>query len=1071
MTQQRSDFRLKSQIALPENSSFDTLLERPLLAAPMFQAINVEGLPYPPGLSSNILVPEIEVPTGFSRILDYAVYTDGLQVNSDCDVLDVNIRDLIYETIPNSGVEVHVNITSSDCKLDLLSLAYFEIGYSVRPHWATFQWCACSQDLVHYDLSMGFPSGDELFEFIQSDPRFFMAIIEVEPLPEKATMDRLQSHKADQITAALCRPTYFIDRFETRKSTMKDGSAKAFHSPITGQPKSELSGFPSELLGAAIMAVFSQFDGPINTESPSFFDMMSWINGNSTIEPMMDSDLLVALAKKTFEGVGALLFSELVLRPENRNVSGTITWIESRLRLRLASTVSICILLAILASLALMIISAWPASSNSAPDTIASIAASLDSHLEKVEKYFPAPMRKQIRTPPINSVPDEPMSGLRNPKERQSHSVAPSERERRNLGHMQRQKNAGDGIWWYSSAGSLWFMILIIGLPLASIIGLEATQHFSDRHSGIANLKGSILFAAMPYIPMIVAVVTGIIWASLESISITFAPFVALRNGRASTSRSIGLQFQGKLLPHAFYLAIKHNHYPTIAALLGNFLTRFLTIIAVGLITVVGYRHEEVVTVSRGDTLMITVDGFLSGVHVSMISSSIEFEGLNSSEWTYEGLVFNRLNQPAAIATIEGNNSTLSTKIPAIRPRLNCTALESTKRIANETDGYWTHEESDYINVEYRTILPSATWCETPLPGNMSQTPIWIQNFPIPKNGTIGIIERANSMLWYRDESPGEVRGDFLFGSPFPSEARSGCPQFSVTFGWAKVLNSIGQGNQTKYEIQSNLGTILCHQNLEQVDVDVRFNLPEYSLDSSHIPIPDETSAKPIHQSNGLISFEFDQTNFIEAFSYHVLHKAVTVLHGSAPVEEPLLKAAVLGRESCLADNLIGEENTGNLSTAIDGMYQRFMAQAISTQMRVDLEHDGLPDSFKGSLTVDGIERLVQDRTSKNMLQVILGILIGCAIINYCALPFRDTLPCNPNSIAGIAVLIHRGSLLPKRKHESKQKESRLQIAIIDTKTYSLKWWREPEGTMRYGIDVDTNDSISAPRGEHALSE
>ena len=218
------------------------------------------------------------------------------------------------------------------------------------------------------------------------------------------------------------------------------------------------------------------------------------------------------------------------------------------------------------------------------------------------------------------------------------------------------------------------------------------------------------------------------------------------------------------------------------------------------------------------------------------------------------------------------------------------------------------------------------------------------------------------------------------------------------------------------------------------------------------------------------------------------------------------------GLDATPEQELVGLDNHKNFYQAINRMYRKYMALAINGNMRKPCPTSGCPSdllakrqaSFSDLQATISISapRLVQSRTSKLVLQILLGVMLFCGSLAYILTPMRNVLPCNPCTIAGKMALLAGSKLCwsndenvceccgkPRTQDadsmihavgEVDHHEERPEYiphgtewasdedlkAVFSKMRYTLGWWKRGYGNnkriyeKRYGIDIGRADGL-----------
>lgn len=307
----------------------------------------------------------------------------------------------------------------------------------------------------------------------------------------------------------------------------------------------------------------------------------------------------------------------------------------------------------------------------------------------------------------------------------------------------------------------------------------------------------------------------------------------------------------------------------------------------------------------------------------------------------------------------------------------------------------------------------------------------------------------------------------------FKSDPRNGKVNFTSPYDESRMWNNL--------LVDANVSTIVCSQHVQSVMTNLTLDYPGMTISTDTPPRPDETTVKwlknttatkdgttfqfapnsmllALNNPNGSLSAPFNQTDDVDRFTQalaYISHK----------------------EDNITFEDLMGTKNVESLRTAAQNLYGRYMAQAFSNNMRIDVNNDTPnitltdapwpPPTSKRSVPLEtqrrdttqpripailtqtgagGHTRRVQNRGPKIALQVMLGFMAAGAIITKLLLRTKELLPHEPYSIAGRAILVANGNLL-QHDTDSKATDGKEQ-------RYRLRWWKDSSGTERYGICI-----------------
>ncbi|KAL6895350.1 hypothetical protein HDV57DRAFT_6312 [Trichoderma longibrachiatum] len=1059
--------------------------------AQTYYGINFYGLRYPPGTAQDFVVPEFQVPSMAASNIEYSMSTDGAKVGYDCELLPItNGTETRMPWRSILAPYIVANVTTKDCNIKGVTLAagpdhnFYHIKNATQNYQAQFAVYPCNYD---FDFSRQYIDPGNLSMYTQvyntsRDLRLFMSVVDLRISPYNISVSSPKYMYLHNVTAALCKPSYELGRFEVGVPNANNGSAHALLASTAEQ--GAVQHFPHGSLAMAVETTVGNWvlgnggvDYVLTATVPTFFQLMSKKAGVKSIRSFMDPELLINTATDVFKGIAAQALHSIIVQPGNRTTTGSITYEEQRLRVKALSTGFMCGFLGILVIISIAMILTRPGFA--APDrpgatlSMASLLAS-SPRLNEILSYM-GPLSNErlqqhlaayhFRTTNVS----DPGAGV---------SIEPVQRhEVQTLSHPTEQSQ-GQVPSWRPMAGATWFLVLAICLPLAIIASLEIVQHFSDVNNGFVSIGQSSSVVLATYIPSAVALGVASLYAAMQMMAATFAPFAPLKRGNASAERTISLSLVGQIFPRAFYLSLRSRNFAVAIALFGTFLGGFLSIIVSGLYSSISVPVVKNITLHQGDRFNFDEANIsLDDNEAAAIDNLVEYLGLNSTRWISEDLVFNTFNQDAISSSNSSTNVPLTATIPAVRPSLNCTSIPNEDRqvtIFNQesTSAVFSmpgqseivNPQPGYVWVGVNTTMRYADWCET-TPHGMEKDKPWMQYFLLPNDTSMAYVGKGSILIWNgrivvgdgalnTDPTQG-IMGDAI------TEPDNGCPTFAATLGSMRLKKS-GKGSKARITgFEQDLATIVCYQNIEQVMTNVTWQLPHFSLDPTQLPKTDEGTARFLKSNRSSERFPFLPNAWLNGLINPLFNQTVPGPNNTDPANNHIdnfIKALVFSKDGRPVTELAGTKNVEHLENMTQRLYKVYMAQAISLNMRensTDADGASLP-TYDGVVTTSGHQRLQQNRGPKIALQVVLAVMVACGIATRLLLPVRDVLPHDPCSIAGTASLVAGGELVSRLASSMAELDGRTSTEVLLANgLFSLKWWRDEKGVERYGIDME----------------
>jgi hypothetical protein len=335
-----------------------------------------------------------------------------------------------------------------------------------------------------------------------------------------------------------------------------------------------------------------------------------------------------------------------------------------------------------------------------------------------------------------------------------------------------------------------------------------------------------------------------------------------------------------------------------------------------------------------------------------------------------------------------------------------------------------------------------------------------------------------------------------------------GCPSLlftlgTLTFGKNKTKTLSNSTVDRDWNVNPDVSTIVCWQNLERVETNVTLRYPDLTIPPENPPQPDESSVKWVQNRTAArdgTTFQFAPNNLFLSLSNPKGYPSepLTQADEMDSFSQAMVHIALKEHNLTLAE-FTGSAKDEMLPKIAQKLYGRYMAQALSNNWRVDFDKatpqinltDTLwkPDTKSPSSNLTsrlaarsisppttnlehlskGAEsasravhavithpdegartRMVQNRKPKIALQAMLGFMAVGAVLTKLLLRTKEVLPHEPYSIAGRAILVANGNMLEKINGER-------QVFGKD-RLYRLGWWKDTAGVERYGICVQPQE-------------
>jgi hypothetical protein len=516
-------------------------------AARLYHGTNFLGINYTTGTSDDFVISEIQVPSLSTPILDYTTIVEGLTIDYDCEILPITNATFSSKPLeglpsdpfndPNALTKFYSNIITPTCNITGVTVAHHgkaDGERAIQSYQGHYNFYVCN---TGYDYSDFVGGGDEGFAIESADLRLFLVVVDMRRAPYNEQPSWPQYLYINQMTAALCKASYFVDSFEAHSPSQLNGSAQAMLKRSPGHSRRPFETFSDSFLNIAMMNTLATWGFEITIKNssgfgekvPPLFELMSG-KDTSTLEPFLDSDLLISTSSKVFKGVAAQLLHRIAFRPINRNITGSVTIIEDRLKVQALSAGLMLGSFALLALISFSMIYLRPHSVVPvAPTTVVSSAVILASSptlsevLMQMNHKTGKSFWEHLKAFQFRSTLETASQAI--------FSIQVTEPDQ----NQSPPRNLDDDVKpvaWHPPAATLWFFILSISLPVALVIALEVVQYFSDKNHGIIEIKPSDALAFVTYVPAALTLGISLLYSSIEFLTATIAPLVALKAGR-----------------------------------------------------------------------------------------------------------------------------------------------------------------------------------------------------------------------------------------------------------------------------------------------------------------------------------------------------------------------------------------------------------------------------------------------------------------------------------------------------------------------------------------------------------
>jgi hypothetical protein len=1047
-----------------------------------------KGLPYPEGMKGNVVYPTFELPTFDSTTnSSVSVEVDVFYPHFICEVAQVTVTDFP----PNStSGKANISVSSPSCSIPsmgaqpVLTLEWPDIDL-VSPRQLTGQMrpvnCSGQEwgDASTYSGAIDAYSEVNWQLLTMADVRYNQTI--PSGLSSTSSINATAwSTVIEQISGIVCLPSYSMEKARVSYDLAQSPPRVTVDGPLT-RTNATLPEFSSQNMTYEFLnvqqAADEMFGGFLNsallleTQDP-FFQIVSQVHGGGYVA-LLNATTLKEAAPVAFQNIVAQMIHKYLVSPSSASLQGQLLQSENRLHIRAFPLWVMVGGFLTLAGLSFVILLCRPRNVVPRdPEPIASIAlvmsqsGDLQHILEGTGRAKLDDIRKRLS--PFRYASRIVVS-RDNPAVFKVEATVDGEKpSSTQLPQLE---------WWRPFP--IWISVFTLTLlsPILVIVIIEILQRISFRHDGIAPVpsdNGIDVQIYSRYLPAVVMLLIATLYNSLDFTVSLFAPFHALGLGSAPASKSIMSSLLGKTPPIALLTALRDSHwgafFSTTAALLGS----VLTILSSGLYTVEGVPAAKTIQLQRTDNFNTTwSNSAFNDSHAAILTSLTESFILTNPPFTSEEMAFPAIQglEPSWERNFKDLQSPLNVTLPALRASLNCTLVPAS---AVNVTGDYQLNIGVTIGVEARHPLPPD--CLLGGPGRnlsfMNWTNYYGFNVDSSNEAYIGAMLDLHVGPWNEglvDESSGED------DDPPQDDNPPGCPSLAFTFGHLayklKDPTTDNETGQTYYQTvttQPNLTTMICYQLLDEIQSNVTFLPPDFTISTAQPPVPHENSVRHLASGpHGETSFEYRPQEHIEDELKVLGQTQYPNPSSSWPLLDNFFIAVLAGKHPIEPANLTGEANQDNLMKAVQGFYRRYMAQAISANMRVSAP-SASPEIYTGTWQDPNSWRIKQNVGSKIAIQVFLGIMFVCGVLAYVLVKMRHMLPHDPCSIAGVCSLLagsemcgeQMRSAMPDGVQWMSDKELE-KNRVWEGWLFSMGWWEPKRGeAKRFGIDVGRAEKV-----------
>jgi hypothetical protein len=609
-------------------------------------------------------------------------------------------------------------------------------------------------------------------------------------------------------------------------------------------------------------------------------------------------------------------------------------------------------------------------------------------------------------------------------------------------------------VWWNPWSALLPISFLVLLLPCAGIALLEALFRLSQGSDGIATVSANRYTQyTWLYVPILLIFSLNSLFDAISSTNRTLQPYISMRERPSLASVSTKVDLIHRTTVSALFKAVKSGHLGVIAALAATLLGWTLPIAASSLFAArdvhqtmtIGLRQKDHFNPSSSLVSSSSVhDNFLP------LPGLILYNNLSQPRWTYGKYAFpqldfaqssvNRTQYPTAYAT-------LRLELPAIYGVANCTVQQNAKWAVDLSGNRTTTDPSGRIFPVITLEAKTPEGCPA-MPCDLMAS---LDDFYMANWKSFAQVQSFNNITTFRQgaASYNTSASSYHGGTVLPAHCPRSVMCTAKGTAHARYVDDVPGANTTRPTL--NAGKVMhCSPYVEQELVQLELALPGFTMMSSKPPVP-VVGTRQFFSETELIS----NANF----GWYLPHKAFVESEGHTAESDDFFRAVT--STSGGIDPVAIASNDANgmqaLNHRIDEIYGMVVAQVYSEKRRfAGLATDSSSD-LNGTIIAVTTSRIFQDEASTRIIQVVLAAMIICALGTILFTDGRRILPDRPCSIATIAGLLSRSSLLGDRAYLLDQDSScDMDLCEMDVR-YSLGW----RGGLRsrwYGVDVGKAD-------------
>ena len=861
------------------------------------------------------------------------------------------------------------------------------------------------------------------------------------------------SARLESSTAVLCNVSYAIEDTRLRIDTAQTGTSRFTQAQ---GPESETSDHLEYYSDSDLLLGMSSDLYEPTVVGMDIFGAMSHLNAVKDDAEYLDPNVLMETSARAFKMIAALRASETMRSNEKSNLTGTVEYFERRLHIKPLSFVVMAAGFVIMLGLTLILFVSRPRTLLlQDPGSLASYASILATYqvsspvLADLGSASIAALRRNSRTrgPKTTSVLGTILG---------SWTLAPVKGQEVSYKGLDANAESQHRTWHPFAASNL-FKVGSVTFLTATIAILAILQSVSDKNDGIADIDPSS--AAAHYLSTYLAAVFMLLLATLCT-SASFAigalsPYHHLKRGNAKAQRTILVDICGKSPSVVLYRSLKSAMTAPALISTASILSSFLTIVVSGLYTIEAVPLPREMTVTQLDHFNLTWNSSATDNGAMSAVNLLEHGNASFADWTYEELAIpaieiTRGQKAIADALAYNGQTSLTAPLPVMRGSLNCTKIQQ--------------KDANVVMQPYNDVSSTCQMlsCGFGVSGNRPDPTFDVYASGGSYCNLPGRLKQGPAVNYSMQLDPG------IFGYSSGLQALAGCPSLAFTLGY---FTSDTSRNYSDWDTthKDNVTTFVCSQYLEESTTDVRFLLPGFTIDRSRPPVFNMTNSRVISTE------QYEITAYTSQLSGYPEYGGdqTDVYSGIGPPIDKFTQLVLSGTRGIPAAELIHPADSDKAISAVQHIYRLWIAQAINANMRQnfssftnDVFKRASPPKLQQATLLDPTRtRLVQNRTSAIVLEVLLGLILVFAAAAYATTKLQGVLPVNPCSIAGVMSLLVGSRLCADLANDAGIESEKGRQQMYKARRYGLGWW-DREGRLVSTSSRRKEDAGSDEAGE-----